>query len=234
MKHGFFDIVLALILVPTVVGLAAPAAAETESPAQAGEQVGVQGQFVRVATNAEGWVVLSYRTANDSVGQEWMLLDVGITVQAGAKDQKLAREAVSLVAPDDQVLPLPSQKEYMDAAGSLRGLNARANVASDSINYFPPGANIPCRIGFFADAAQPGRTLAYDEVELSSQRACLGRLYFQVPGGIQLGLYNLDVKFADSTVRVPIKIMTKDEAKEFEQQWKQELKASKKKGDDKQ
>ena len=75
-------------------------------------------------------------------------------------------------------------------------------------------------------------SIAYDQVDLSSQRACIGRLYFHVPGGIQYGNYNLDVKFANSVVKVPMKIMTKDEAKEFEKQWKQELKEAKHKGHD--
>ena len=57
-------------------------------------------------------------------------------------------------------------------------------------------------------------------------------LFFQIPGGIQYGNYNLDVHFAESIVKVPMKIMTKDEANEFEQQWKASLKANKHKGHD--
>jgi len=85
-------------------------------------------------------------------------------------------------------------------------------------------------IGFFTDPTKPMQGIEYDEVELSSQRACIGRLYFPVPGGIQYGNYNLDVKFANSIVKVPMKIMTKDEAKAFEKQWKQALKEAKHKG----
>ena len=52
-----------------------------------------------------------------------------------------------------------------------------------------------------------------DEVELSHQRACLGRLYFKVPGGISYGQHWLNVKFEKSVVRVPFRILTKDEEK---------------------
>jgi len=40
-----------------------------QAPAQVGEQVGVEGTSVRVATNEEDWVVLGYRIANESVGK---------------------------------------------------------------------------------------------------------------------------------------------------------------------
>src|SRR6187549_991476 len=39
-----------------------------------------EGQFVRMAYNNEGYVTLGYRVAQESVGEEWMLLDVGFTV----------------------------------------------------------------------------------------------------------------------------------------------------------
>jgi len=219
----------ALAVALAAVGSGVPAAAEDESASQAGENVAIEGQFIRVAEDAEGWVVMGYTIANDSVGQEWMLLNVGLTVQGEDKEQALYRDDITLVTPDHEVLTLPSQEAFNKAAGTLQALDARANMITESINYFPPAATIPCRIGFFADASEAGRTLAYDQVSLNSRRACVGRIYFQVPGGIKLGLYNLDVQFEGGVVRVPFKIMTKEEAKEFEQQWKEERKESKKK-----
>jgi hypothetical protein len=227
-KQQPFRLASAIAIVVAVLGSAMPAAAEDESASKAGENVAVEGQFIRVAENAEGWVVMGYTIANDSVGQEWMLLNVGLTVQGEDKEQVLYRDDITLVTPDGEVLALPSQEAFNKAAGTLDALDARANMVTESINYFPPDATIPCRLGFFADAAQAGRTLAYDQVSLNSRRACVGRLYFQVPGGIKLGLYNLDVQFEGGVVRLPFKIMTKEEAKEFEQQWKQERKESKK------
>ena len=228
-KQGFYDVML-VAAVALTVGFGGLAAAEEESPAQAGEKVGVEGQFVRVAETEEGWVVLGYRVANESVNQEWMLLDVGMTVLKGVKSQKITRDQIKLVTPDKKVLDLATQQEYEKARGSLGVMEKRADMVGDSINYFPPGANDPCRIGFFANPARLRPELAYDEVELASTRACVGRLFFQVPGGIQLGNYNLDVVFANSIVKVPMKIMTKDEAKEFEQKWKEAQKDSKHEG----
>jgi hypothetical protein len=62
--------------------------------------------------------------------------------------------------------------------------------------------------------------MAWDEVELSDTRACLGRLYFQVPGKISYGQYWLNVKFEKSLVRVPFRILTKDEEKLLSKNYK--------------
>ena len=205
-------------------GFGVGVAADEQTPAKAGEKVGVEGTFVRVATNDEGWVVVGYRTANESVGNDLMLLEIGITVMKGAKDQKITRDAIKLVTPNHEVISLPTQKDFAKVRSQLTPLLQRDAMMSDSINYWPAGVNKPCHLAFFA---LPGVTMVRDEIELTSDRACTGRIYFEVPGGIQLGNYNLDVKFEDSIVRVPMDIMTKDQAKEFEKKWKEEKKKAK-------
>ena len=177
------------------------------------------GEFVRVAYNNEGYVTLGYRIANDSPGDEWMLLEIGATMRKPTKNQTMMRNALSLMLPDGSTIPLASQEEYTKA-GSLRALNARGDISRDSINYFPVEANQACAIGFFADAANQVRRLAYDQVELSWQRACLGRIFFKVPGTIQTGQHYLNVKFENSLIQVPFRILTKAEEKQFRKQWK--------------
>mgnify|MGYP001827335224 CR=1 FL=1 len=204
--------------------VAVPAVAQDEAEPQ---KVGVKGEFVRYGYNDEGWVVIGYRAANDSVGKEWLLLDVGITLIKGVKNQQLTPDELSVIAPDGSVIPLATQQEYAAAAGSLAGLEQKANKMGDSINYFPPGTNQPCRIGFFTSTAQPKRGQAWEAVELSWERACVGRLYFQVPGGIQYGRYFLDVKFDESAVQAPFGIMTKEELKENKKKWKEMQKQAK-------
>ena len=63
-------------------------------------------------------------------------------------------------------------------------------------------------------------TTAYDVVELSPIRGCVGRLYFKIPGGLKYGQHFLNVKFANSTIRVPFKIYTKEEEKFIDKNWK--------------
>ena len=64
-----------------------------------------------------------------------------------------------------------------------------------------------------------------DDIELSSSRACLGRLFFQIPGGIKYGQYFLNVKFEKSVVRVPFRILTKDEEKLLNKNYKRHQEA---------
>jgi hypothetical protein len=176
----------------------------------------MEGAYVRAAYNNEAYVILGYRTSNESVGEPWLVLDVGMTLREGQKYQKLMRNAISLTTPDGKTVPLPSNQEFTNA--NLAALERRASVSRDSVNYFPPQASKPCRIGYFAEISQ--RAMAWDEVEVDPQRACLGRLYFPVAGGIAYGQYWLNVQFQQTLVRVPFRILTKDEQKTLDKNYK--------------
>ena len=132
----------------------------------------IEGEFVRVAYNNEGYISLGYRMANQSVGEEWMMLDIGATVRENTRPYKLTRGLISLETPSGATIPLATNAEYRQV--DLRALEKRATVVKDSINYFPPMARTACRIGFFSDTES--RAMAFEEVELSNSRACLGRL----------------------------------------------------------
>ena len=176
----------------------------------------LEGKFVRAAYNREGYVILGYQPTQRSVGEEWMLLEVGLTVLDGVPEYTLKRDALSLETPDGKTLPLPTVSEHR--AGSTQAIQQRARVQRDSINYFPVMASQPCRIGFFSDLQQ--RAMPFDEVSVTNRRACLGRLYFNIPGGIKYGQYWLNVKFDKSLIRVPFRILTADEEKLLSKNYK--------------
>ena len=215
-----------------------PAAAAAEKPAPAPslpagvkapqptvpEIFTLEGEFVRTAYNNEGFVVLGYRAANGSIGEEWLLLDAGVTLRPGVKYQTLLRDAFSLKTPDGTVVPLSTQREY-GKAGYLPALNKRAKVQRDSLAYFPIGANRPCTFRLFADLGGGPNNLSFDQVDLADNRACVGRLFFRVSGGIKTGQHWLVVKFAGGEVQVPFRIMTADEEKFLRKNW-EELKKS--------
>lgn len=179
----------------------------------------LEGEFVRTAYNNEGYATLGYRMAQEKVGDEWMLLQFGVTLRKPAPDYRLKREHLWVTTPDGKKIPLATQQEYMEAAGSLAGLNRRARMVADSISYFPTEATQACALRFFADTAGPGP--AFDETDISWQRACVGRLYFKVPGGIQIGQHWLHVQFAGSSIQVPFRIMTDDEEKMLRKRWEE-------------
>ena len=171
----------------------------------------LEAKFVRAAYNNEGYVILGYQVTDRSAGEDWVMLDVGMTVRDNVPAYMLKRDAVSLDIPSGTTVPLASIPDYRQDETKLQALQNRAKVQTDSINYFPPSAHQACRIGFFSDLSS--RAMPFDNVELSSQRACIGRLYFKIPGGIAYGQYFLNVKFEKSVIRVPFRVFTKDEEK---------------------
>jgi hypothetical protein len=172
----------------------------------------LEGKFVRVAYNNEGYVILGYQIANRTIGSDWIMLDVGITLMEKVKNQRLTRDAMSLDTPDGH-LPLPSIADYRKEEGKLQPLQQRLKVQRDSINYFPPWTHGVNRLGFFADLNS--RALPWDETEVTNDRACMGQLYFKVPTGTKYGQYWLNVKFAQSVVRVPFRLLTEEEEKKL-------------------
>jgi len=213
---------LVLAALCAVLATGRPSAQEQQKPVVKIPDAGVpqimtiEGTYIRAAYNNEGYVILGYKTANMSLNEEWMLLEMGTTVRNNVPAFTLKRDDVSLSLPEGAKLPLASVEDYRGA--NLRGLENRAKVARDSINYFPPMASQPCRIGFFSDLSSPAQS--WDQVEVSEMRACSGRLFFKIPGGIKYGQYFLNVQFPQGIVRVPFRILTEDEEKMLEKNYK--------------
>jgi hypothetical protein len=202
--------------------LAASPSAQQKTPVKVPEPgvpqiMTLEGEYVRIAYNNEGYVSMGYRIANDSVGSEWIMLEVATTVRAGVPAYKLTRSAITLDTPDAKGIPLPSNEEYRNV--DLRSMEMRAKTVVDSIGYFPPDVRqTNCRISFFTSTESGVRS--FDDVELNANRGCLGRLYFKVPGGLKYGQHWLNVKFQNSLVRVPFRILTAEEIKTFSKTWK--------------
>jgi hypothetical protein len=208
--------------VAAVLLMLAPLAAQAQEPPKVQipdpgvpQIMTMEGRYVRAAYNNEGYAILGYKLANLSVGEGWMLLEVGFALRDGVPDYDLTRKELSLETPDGKTVPLPTIEEYRKA--DTRALQMRERVQRDSINYFPPNAHKACSIQFFTDVNS--RAMAWDKVEMTDQRACVGRLYFPVAGGIQYGQHWLNVKFAKSLIRVPFRILTKDEEKYLEKNY---------------
>ncbi len=222
----FVNVVLVCVIATVLIGIGTPAVTAQEPVPEAPVPTvpgifTIKGQFVRIAYNSEGWTTLGYRTANDSQGQDWLMVEVGLSLRKPTKNQTLTRDSFTLKMPDGSIVPLATQKEY-NGAGYQRALNARANTVRDSINYFPVEANQACSVGFFSDPTKGARSISYDQFELSFRRACLGRLFFKLPAGQKIvpGQYWLYTDFAGSQVQTPFRIMTKEEEKYLRKNWK--------------
>lgn len=193
-KSKFTPIVIVLALVGISLPLVScSSATPTDTPG-----VERMGRTVLRQYGPELWTVLGYRFATSQIGDEWMILEVALSTPGG-QVAKVTREDVSLRTPKGDRLPLPTQKEFNEAYGSLRSTIAKADIDRDPLNYFPPDRQ-PCDVRFFVT---PGTGVSFDEVVMNDRRACVGRLFFSVPGGIQNGRWVFGIDLPESEIRIP-------------------------------
>jgi hypothetical protein len=194
-------------------GTEAPLSFDVPQPGVA-EVVGFEGDFVRSAYTDEGFVVVGFQPANRSIGDEWMVLDVGVTVLGTAPSFALSRADFSLETPHGAVVPLATVSEQRAAR-----LQKTVKLPRDPVAYFPRRGYVPCDLGFFPEL--DSSAWAFEEVELNPDRACIGRIYFRIPGGIELGQHWLDVKFNRTVVRVPFTVMSPEEERYLQENFKE-------------
>jgi hypothetical protein len=183
---------LALVLTFTGCSSATP----TDTPG-----VDRLGEYILRQEGPELWTVVGYKFASSTLGDEWLILEVGLTSPNG-QTAKVSREDIFVRNPAGNKIPLATQTEFTEAYGSLRSTLARANVDRDPLDYFPP-SRIECSIQFFV---APGEGVSFDEVTLNDRRGCFGRIFFKVPGGIQAGRWVLGVDLPESEIRIPFEL----------------------------
>ena len=159
------------------------------------------GEYILKQFGPELWAVLGYRFASTQIGDEWMILEVGLSSPNG-QTAKVLRENISLRTPDGARLALATQEEFNAVYGSLRSVIAKADVNRDPLDYFPP-SRVVCPIQFFV---APGQGVVFNQVTVSDRRGCYGRMYFDVPGGIQPGRWVFEVDLPESEIRIPFEL----------------------------
>jgi hypothetical protein len=191
---------LSTVLLGAVVAAAAcSSAVPTETPGV--EQL---GQYLMRQNGSEADVVLGYKHAAQSLGEEWLLLELAITSPSG-ESAKFERENIWVRTPAGVQVPAASQKAFGEAYGSMRNKIAQANVARDPMDYFPPNRQA-CTLDLFV---APGEGVAFDQVTVNDRRACQGKLFFYIPGGVQPGRYVLGIDLQEDEIRIPFTLEAK-------------------------
>ena len=55
----------------------------------------------------------------------------------------------------------------------------------------------------------PGEGVTFDQVAVNDRRACEGKLFFYIPGGVQPGRYVLGMELPEDEIRIPFTMEAK-------------------------
>jgi hypothetical protein len=181
------------------VAVGCSSAVPTETP-------GVErlGEYILRERGAEAEVVLGYRFANMSLGEEWLILELAVTSPPG-QSAKVERDNIFVRTPDGVRIPAATQKAFNEAYQKMRSTVTQANVARDPMDYFPPNRE-PCSIQMYV---APGEGVAFDQVTVNDRRGCQGKMFFYVPGGIQPGRWVLGIDLEETDIRIPFELQAK-------------------------
>ena len=91
----------------------------------------IEGNFIRIAYNNEGYAIIGYKLANNSIGEEWMLLEFGTTVLDKTPNYKLKREASRSRPPTARPFPCRRSRSIARATRA-RCSSARRSCATRS------------------------------------------------------------------------------------------------------
>ena len=146
-------------------------------------------------------VIVDYKFANRSVGDDWMILNVAVTSWE-SKAIEVRRGHVLVRTPDGRKIPLPPYSEFIAAYPEVQSAARRAALASDPIDFTQAGRRT-CDLRF---QPLPGTDTALESVFVNMRKICQGLLYFPIQGGIQPGTWEFIIEFEEFDARVPFEI----------------------------
>ncbi len=145
-------------------------------------------------------VLLSYRFASFNQGEDWLFLDVGITAET-RNSVEVKRERIAIRTPTGEIIRLATQQEFGAAYPKLAPFVARADIASEPLDYYP--GRRPKGLDFLV---APGSALALESLWVNDQEVAIGRLYFDIPAGVQPGPYELRIDLQETKIRIPFRL----------------------------
>ena len=151
-------------------------------------------------------IVLDYKFAAGSLGDEWLVLNAAMSGMTGAMTE-VDRSQMSIGTPGGRTIPMPSYREFNAAYNDLRSAARRAALASDPLD-FTRGGRRDCLIDFFPEpgSGRPAKTV----LNVSKNDLCVGLLFFPVKNGVQPGNWKLVVDFEETRAVVPFTLEVKE------------------------
>jgi hypothetical protein len=146
-------------------------------------------------------VVVDYKFADASVGDDWLILNVAVT-SSESEAIEIRSKKVMVRTPDGRTIPLPSYSDFIVAYPELQSAARRAALASDPVD-FTHGGRMTCDLGF---QPLPGTTSALESVYVNMRKICQGLLFFPIQNGIQAGRWQFIIEFEEFEAEVPFVI----------------------------
>jgi hypothetical protein len=146
-------------------------------------------------------VIVDYKFANISQGDNWIILNVAVTTSESAAIE-VRRGHVLVRTPDGRKIPLPPYPDFIAAYPDIQSAARRAALASDPIDFTHAGRQT-CDLRF---QPLPGTVASLESVYVNMRKICQGLLYFPVQGGIQPGRWEFIIEFEEFDARVPFEI----------------------------
>jgi hypothetical protein len=146
-------------------------------------------------------VIVDYKFANKSIGDDWMILNVAVTGWE-SKAVEVRRGHVLVRTPDGRKIPLPPYSDFIAAYPEVQSASRRAALASDPIDFTQAGRQT-CDLRF---QPLPGTNTALESVYVNMRKICQSLLFFPVQGGIQPGTWEFIIEFEEFDARVPFEI----------------------------
>jgi hypothetical protein len=158
------------------------------------------GRWVLRYNGPEIEAALGYRFADNSIGDDWMMLDLAVTGASNASVE-ISRDKVWLRTPSGETFGLPPQEYFGQSYSSLTAKINRAVIAADPLDYWAGRGE--CGLDF---QVSPGSRISQLSTWVNDRRVCFGRLFFELPAGVQAGHYTLGIDLEESKVRIPFEI----------------------------
>ena len=194
-----------IVLVPIVLLTAAMFAGCSSSSPGKGRptepSVDKPGKTISRYSDSLVEVIVDYKFANNSLGEDWMILNVAVTSWE-SKAIEVRRGHVLVRTPDGRKIPLPTYPEFNAAYSEIQSAARRAALASDPIDFTQAGRQT-CDLRF---QPLPGTVAALESVWVNMRKICQGLLYFPVQGGVQPGTWEFIIEFEEFDARVPFEL----------------------------
>jgi len=144
---------------------------------------------------------LDFRWADRHLGDEWLILKLSI---AGGRKAAtpVAMEAVRMRTPQGHELVLPDQGEFRRISGTIRHGLESVNAWGAPSERFVASRRACGEWFYFPGSGLYQRTTVY----ASPSQFCTGPIVFQVPGGVQPGLWQLRIELEETTVKIPFEL----------------------------